>query len=152
MTLSGCCARCLTWKDIARSSGAFLSLSIACLILVFVPGIGSGASHVSRWIRIAGFSFQPAELAKLALVLYLAKFIADRERRWIGGMAILKILLISGEVSFLIYREPDVSPAVFVMSLTLLMLFLGGISWSHIALTSFDRLHGDLRLVAEVTS
>lgn len=131
------CATCLTWQKIARYSALFLVLSMICLILVFVPGIGGSISNVNRWIRVAGFSFQPAELAKLALILYLAKFIADRESRWIGGKAALKILLTSGFVSFLIYKEPDYSTAVFVMLLTLMMLFMGGISWSHISITAF---------------
>lgn len=135
MALCGICATMLSWKQIERASGWFLLSSIVCLALVFVPGIGTYTSGVNRWIRVAGFSFQPAEPAKLALILYLAKFISDRESRWISGMATFKILMVSGCVAFLIYREPDYSSAVFVMGLTLLMLFLGGISWSHIAAT-----------------
>lgn len=128
-------ATCLSWKHIERLSGVFLAASVACLALVFVPGIGPDVAGVNRWIRVAGFSFQPAEPAKLALVLYLAKFISDRESRWIGGKATLKILMVSGLVSFLVYKEPDYSAAIFVMMLTLLMLFMGGISWASIGVT-----------------
>ena len=123
------------WQTIEKMSGWFLLASIICLVLVFVPGIGNQNASVSRWIRVAGFSFQPAEPVKLALILYLAKFICDRESRWISGMATFKILMISGLISFLIYKEPDYSSAVFVMALTMLMLFLGGLSWSHIGAT-----------------
>lgn len=130
-------ATCVTSKQIERASGVFLAFSVVCLILVFIPGLGSQVAHVNRWIRVAGFSFQPAEMVKLSLVLYLAKFVADRESRWIGGKAVLKILLISGFISFLIYKEPDYSSAVFIMILTLIILFLGGLSWSYIgALTA----------------
>ncbi len=129
------CATSLSWKQIERFSGWFLGLSIVSLALVFVPGIGPTAAGVNRWIRIFGFSFQPAEPAKLALILFLAKFIAARESRWIGGQATLKLLSISICISFLIYKEPDYSTAIFVMLLTLLMLFLGGISWASIGAT-----------------
>ncbi len=129
-------ATCLSWKHIERFSGIVLAGSIVSLVLVFVPGIGMPAAHVNRWISIAGFSFQPAEPAKLALVLYLAKFIADRESRWIGSHAVVKILLLSSIVSFLIYKEPDFSTAVFVMLLTMLMLFMGGLSWTYIGSTA----------------
>lgn len=125
-------ATSVSWKQIERFSGWFLGFSILCLALVFVPGIGPEIAGVNRWIRVAGFSFQPAEPAKLALILYLAKFIAARESRWIGGQAMLKALMISGCVAFLIYKEPDYSAAIFIMMLTVLMLFMGGISWSSI--------------------
>lgn len=129
------CATSLPWKQIERFSGWFLAFSIVSLALVFVPGIGPNVAGVNRWIRLFGFSFQPAEPAKLALILYLAKFIADRESRWIGGMATLKILSISVCMSFLVYKEPDYSTAIFVLLLTLLMLFMGGISWASIGAT-----------------
>lgn len=135
IVLCAACATSLSWRQVERYCGWFLAAAIVFLSLVFVPGIGTEISGVSRWIRVAGFSFQPAELAKLALVLYLAKFIADRESRWIGALATAKILLIAGCVSFLIYEEPDYSTAIFVMVLTLLMLFLGGISWASMAAT-----------------
>ncbi len=135
LTLCVLMATAVSWKQIERWSGWVMAFAMVCLCLVFVPGIGQGASHVNRWIRLAGVSFQPAELAKLALVLYLAKFISDRESRWIGVQATLKILTIAGLTAFLIYKEPDYSTAVFVLSLTLLMLFLGGLSWSHILAT-----------------
>lgn len=129
-------ATSVTPAQIERCSGWVLAVSMVFLVLVFVPGLGGRIANVNRWIRVAGFSFQPAELAKLALVIYLAKFIADRESRWIGGKAILKILCVSGLTCILIYKEPDYSTAVFIMILTLLMLFLGGLSWSYIGAMS----------------
>ena len=42
------------------------------LVLVFVPGIGGAAKGASRWIRLPGFNFQPSELAKIALIFYMA--------------------------------------------------------------------------------
>lgn len=135
MTICAGIATFVNWRQIERWSGWILLASIFLLILVFVPGIGTPIANVNRWIRVGGVSFQPAELAKLALVLYLAKFISDRQSRWISGMALCKALAIAGVVALLIYKEPDYSTAVFVMFFTLLMLFLGGLSWTYVGVT-----------------
>ncbi|MBI2081478.1 MAG: FtsW/RodA/SpoVE family cell cycle protein, partial [candidate division NC10 bacterium] len=56
-----------------------LFLAFGMLVLVLVPGIGVKVNGARRWLRLLGFSFQPAELAKLALVGYLARLLADKE-------------------------------------------------------------------------
>ncbi|MCA1990137.1 MAG: FtsW/RodA/SpoVE family cell cycle protein, partial [Desulfarculus sp.] len=51
----------------------------AALVLVLIPGVGHRAGGAARWLRLGFFSLQPAELAKLALVLFLADFLAKRQ-------------------------------------------------------------------------
>ena len=53
-----------------------LLLSLLAMILVLIPGIGHMAGGARRWIRLAGLGFQPSELAKLAIVIYLARSLA----------------------------------------------------------------------------
>src|ERR687887_1772755 len=55
-----------------------LGVSAALLVLVLIPPIGQAINGTRRWIRLGPVSFQPAELAKLALVLYLAAFLAKK--------------------------------------------------------------------------
>jgi len=58
------------WQPLALP---LLIASIVLLILVFVPGVRQQIGGAYRWLKIYGFSFQPSELAKLALVIYLAR-------------------------------------------------------------------------------
>lgn len=120
-------------KTLSALSGWLLAFSVVLLALVFVPGIGGRVANVYRWVRIGGFSFQPSELAKVTLILYLANFIAKRETRMMTYHAVIKAGLAAGVVAVMINLEPDFSTTVYIGMLTLLMLFLGGISWTAIA-------------------
>src|SRR4051794_39481042 len=57
------------WK---RFAVPILLGCLTLLVLVFVPGIGGAAKGASRWIRFPGFNLQPSELAKIALIMYMA--------------------------------------------------------------------------------
>ena len=59
----------------------FLCLSVGLLLMVFLPGVGRAAGGASRWIRIAGISFQPSEMAKPTLVIYIADTLTKKQRQ-----------------------------------------------------------------------
>ena len=63
-----------------RFAYPLLSLSFIILLLVLVPGVGVNRGGARRWIMFPGFAFQPSELAKLALVFYLAHSMARKEQ------------------------------------------------------------------------
>jgi cell division protein FtsW len=69
-------------KRIEKLAYPALVLTFAALVLVLVPGVGRVAGGARRWIDLGLLSFQPAEAAKVALVLYLARSLSrkDRER------------------------------------------------------------------------
>ena len=54
-----------------------LAVTIVLLILVFIPGIGVESYGAKRWINVLGFSIQPSEIAKFALVLFLSSYLSD---------------------------------------------------------------------------
>ena len=64
-----------------RLAYPLLGLTLLILILVLIPGIGALRGGARRWLTLPGFAFQPAELAKLALVIYLAHSMAKKEDR-----------------------------------------------------------------------
>ena len=83
-----------------KFSVPILFFSAFLMALVFVPGIGHKAGGAWRWIRLPGFSFQPSELAKLALILYLAHSATKKEDRlkdlkygYVPYMCVLMVLL-----------------------------------------------------------
>jgi cell division protein FtsW len=73
----------VTWdlKRFRRATPILFLVSLLLLLLVLVPGIGIKINGARRWLRLFGLSFQPAELAKLAAVLFLASYFARRQDR-----------------------------------------------------------------------
>ena len=53
-------------------------VSLALLVAVLVPGVGALVNGARSWIRLGGFQFQPSEIAKLALLLWMAHVLAAR--------------------------------------------------------------------------
>jgi len=102
------------------------------LVLVFVPGVGGSVKGATRWIRFPGFNFQPAELAKLALIIFMA-YSLDRKReqiRWVKGLIpyMLILMLMIG----LLMIQPDMGSAMTLAGVAMVMLFAGGMRISHV--------------------
>ncbi|MDO8563339.1 MAG: putative lipid II flippase FtsW [Candidatus Limnocylindria bacterium] len=105
-----------------------LVLVFALLIVVLVPGIGTRAGGAARWIRFGGpLGVQPAELAKLALVLYLAFWLGARGRAIGAAMAITApFAALVGAVAALVVAEPDLGTTIVIGALALTMYFVAG--------------------------
>ena len=112
-----------------------LTGSFALLVLVLIPGIGVYVNGSRRWLNIAGLSFQPSELAKIASVRYLASTLSFRlkqvERLWTG---ILPLLVIPAAMFLLILQQPNLSTAGSIMIVAILMMLLAGAKWKHLSL------------------
>ena len=110
-----------------RLAFPLLALSIALLVVVLVPGIGTRVGGASRWLRISSFAgLQPAELAKLALVLYLAFWLAAKREligRWSVTVPFVATLAL---VAALVVAEPDLGTAIVVAAIGLAMYFVAG--------------------------
>jgi cell division protein FtsW len=105
-----------------------LALAVILCLLTFVPGIGLNINGASRWIGIAGFTFQPSELVKLALPLYLAHiFDKKKEKLDMFLSGILPPTLITTLFFTLILLQNNFSTAVFIAGNALLIFFLSGI-------------------------
>ena len=115
-----------------------LAVSILLLILVLIPGIGVVRNHARRWISLGGLgTFQPSELAKLAVVIDFSASISckkDRMMTWKQGIApYLKVLL---PIMFLMSREPHLSGALLILGVGAVLMFVGGISWKWVGLAA----------------
>jgi len=118
----------INYQYYKKISIPFLILSILLLVLVFVPGIGRSAGGAIRWIKLGFFSFQPSEIAKFALILYMAEFMARKDVKDLKTFAkgILPSLIIIGTIFILILMEPDFSTALIIIGISFVMLFIGG--------------------------
>ncbi len=112
-----------------------LIISIVLLAVVVLPFVGHEVNGARRWLRAGPFSFQPSELAKLALIAWLARHLTRRARHlddWRTGTlpAIVPIAI----TAFLILVEPDFGTALFVGAVGVAMLLVGGVPLSRLAL------------------
>ncbi len=120
----------MVWRRLALPA---LGLTAVLLVLVLVPSIGAMAKGARRWIRMGPISVQPAEMVKLAVVLYLACYLTKREGRLTGFVSgFLPPLAVVGLLAVLLLLEPDLGTVVVVGLVTYAMLFLGGARLSHL--------------------
>ena len=102
--------------------------SLLLLILVLIPGVGNEVSGSRRWLKLAGFSFQPAEFAKLALVMYLAHTLSKKQPQ----KRFLPKAIVSGVFVLLIIAQPDFGTAMILAAIALILLFAAGLRFSHL--------------------
>lgn len=103
-----------------------LIISIVLLVIVLVPGIGTRVGGASRWLRAGPIGVQPAELAKIALILYLAFWFATRSGMVGRWSVTLPFIGITSLIVGLIVLEPDLGTAVVVVAIALSMYFVAG--------------------------
>jgi len=110
-----------------------LGLTVVLLIVVLIPVLGTQVNGARRWLRLAGFSVQPGELSKLAVVLYLASFLVRKEQDVTSlSRGVLAPLLVVGGVAGLVMLEPDMGTATVLTIIALGLLFLGGAKIPHL--------------------
>jgi len=111
---------------------ALLALSLVLLLVVLVPGIGIEANGARRWIGAGLFQVQPAELAKLALILYGAHLMATQPRFVRDVRSMLPYLLVVGLACALIVVEPDLGSALVAAFAVAALLVAGGAKLRHL--------------------
>jgi cell division protein FtsW len=112
----------------------FPAVTVTMLTLVGVFAM-SGMNGAHRWIRVAGTTLQPSELAKPVLVLFLAYFLQTRIHQmddWKG--TILRAVAVPLLFTALILKEPDLGTGMVCMAVTALMLYLAGARTKYFAL------------------
>ena len=108
-----------------RLTRLLLGGAFVLLLLVMVPGFGVQVLGARRWFGLGPIQFQPSEIMKLALVLYVARYLADHPKRMNRGFrqALAPIALVAGPACLLILVEPDLGTTL-VVGLTLMTLLL----------------------------
>lgn len=126
----------------------FLLFTIGLLLLVFFDPFGISHGGARRWLEIGGFSFQPSELLKLSLVIYLASWLEKRQdsiRSITGGL--IPFLLISAVVGVLLVKQPDIGTLGVILFTALFMFFVGGSKISHLIITILSGIAAILVLI-----
>ncbi len=104
-----------------------LLAAFAMLILVLIPGIGAVVNGSRRWIRLPMFNFQPSEVARLFILMFIAGYVVRKQKELKTGLhAALFPLGVLGAASLLLLLEPDMGAAVVLLTVGVGLLFLGG--------------------------
>ncbi|MCD6404537.1 MAG: FtsW/RodA/SpoVE family cell cycle protein, partial [Planctomycetes bacterium] len=118
---------------ILRYNRVILAVSAMLLVLVLVPGIGHRVNGASRWLRLGPVGLQPSEPVKIALVIFLAAFLAERtpsvrafRRTFVPAVAV------TGVLCFLVLLEPDIGTSILLGLVAAVVLFVAGAKITHI--------------------
>ncbi|MGH3038708.1 MAG: rod shape-determining protein RodA [Gaiellaceae bacterium] len=106
---------------------------IALVLLVAVFVLAEEVRGSRRWIQIGFFNFQPSELGKIALVIVLAGFIAERRQRVGEWSTTLGVIGIAAPLMVLVFKEPDFGTTLIYSAIVIGALFFGGTRWRHLA-------------------
>jgi rod shape determining protein RodA len=116
---------------------AYIVYGISVVFLLLVLVMGRHALGATRWFSIAGFSFQPSEFSKLAVIFFLGRYFSERRPklsfdttsslREVWGDVVWPLILIGISMA-LIFKQPDLGTAILVMGLFLVMLYASGVA------------------------
>ncbi|HZK25282.1 MAG TPA: stage V sporulation protein E [Oscillospiraceae bacterium] len=122
------------WK-LKRWTNLVLLLSFIMLVAVFIPGIGEEILGARRWIRVGVLTFQPSDLAKVALIMFAAAYLSRRDievQKFTEGP--LPILIIMGIFFAMIMKQPDLGTGVAMAGSVMLVIFVAGMPLQQLAL------------------
>ena len=114
---------------------ALVGLSLTLLALVAIPGVGRMLNGSRRWLRLGPVSFQPSELAKYAMILFLARALSapGRDvRRFFTGL--VPLFIVPGAMFLLILLQPNLSTAGSILIVAAVMVLMAGARWLHLGL------------------
>ena len=147
-------ATALDYQWLKKCGWPIYLFALVLLGLVFVPHIGRASHGAHRWIQQFGFTFQPSEFAKVALIIALAGY-CDRYQRQMNtfkrGVLFPGALIVV--VLGLIFIEPDRGQTILLAAISSAMLLLAGVRWRHVLIPvavgaaglAFSLLHDSMR-------
>ncbi|WP_419917570.1 putative lipid II flippase FtsW [Candidatus Poriferisocius sp.] len=134
----------LYWQKYARLLVAF---TLLLLVAVLIPGIGTTANGATRWIYFGPISFQPSELAKLAMALFAAAWLTDKAGSEDDArITIRPVLLVCSLMAGFILLQPNLGTAVIIGFIAFASLFMAGVPL--VPLTGWSLLSGGVAALA----
>lgn len=119
------------YHRLAKLKWWIVGATFVLLALVFIPGLGMESYGAKRWVSILGFSIQPSEIAKFALVIFTASYMSENHDKVKTLKGLLPVLAVGGLMCVLIMLEPSMSVTMCICFVTLFMLIIGGMSKKH---------------------
>ncbi len=110
-------------------------IALVLLVLVLIPHVGVMVNGARRWLRLGSFTIQPSEFAKLALVIFMAKLLSEKDKYEIRSFlkGFLPALMVLAMFLILVILEPDLGTAVIMGSIVFVIWYIGGVRVLHLA-------------------
>lgn len=119
-----------------KEYGTWLMLiALLLLMLVLIPHVGVMVNGARRWLRLGSFTLQPSEFAKLALVIFMAKLLSEKDKYEIRSFfkGFLPALTALAIFLILVILEPDFGTAVILAGIVFVIWYIGGMRPLHLA-------------------
>lgn len=118
-------------KTYYEKANLILLICFLLLALVLIPGLGKIRNGSRSWFGIGGFGIQPSEFAKIGLIIYVSKYLANNQKQIFDiKKGVLPILLVIGVFFLLIMLEPDFGTAMVIVLTLTSILFISGVKLS----------------------
>jgi cell division protein FtsW len=122
-----CAAQYVPVRVMRSLSTAAVIISLALLVAVLIPGVGALVNGAQSWIRLGGLQFQPSEVAKLALLVWMSHVLAARRSTLRSPKALLvPVLPVFALMAALIMKQPDLGTSVALTIVFMAVLFFAG--------------------------
>ncbi len=117
----------IDYQQWRRLAVPLLMACLVLLVLVFVPGIGGTVKGASRWLRFPGFNFQPSELAKIALIIYMAYSLDKKQEKLkFFSTGFLPYMVVLAIMIAILLLQHDLGASLTLGAVALSMLFIAG--------------------------
>ncbi|MGD0862819.1 MAG: putative lipid II flippase FtsW [Candidatus Limnocylindrales bacterium] len=142
----------LDYRYLRKVSLVLAIVALVLLVAVLIPRIGVSANGASRWIKLGPlFEVHPSEVAKLAMVVYLAHWLATRGtqiRSFFHGTVPFWIIVVPFVV--LVAREPDLGTTAIIVLIALTLFFVAGCNLLHLGMALAGGMAGGAALVLAI--
>ena len=113
------------WRKISWL--VYIVTAVMLVVLLILPPMVSGMS-VKRWFAIGGFSFQPSEIAKFAIVILFSTLIAANQKLMNNWKFILFLFGVLGVTCLLVVLEPHLSATLLIAAIGVVLIYIGGLN------------------------
>lgn len=115
----------INYRKWRKFSLVLILLSLGLLVLIFIPGFGITVGGAKRWVNFFNFfSFQPTEILKLTLIIYLASWFQQFSKS--NTVSVIAFLIILFFIGVFVASQPDIGTLGIIISIALLMFFTAG--------------------------
>jgi len=128
----------IDYHNLERYSKVIYFGVIVLLILVIISGRSTYGA--TRWLAIGPFDFQPSEFAKIALIMFLADFLAKNKPKLDNFLYYLLPFAYTGLLILLVFMQPDLGTSLVYLAILIIMLFVVGVKIKYLVFTFFAAL------------